>query len=498
LSSSKIYFFTVEYSSFIRASLPRSDTTTTYPIFIVTENIIGYLCGYVENKTIFAPATPVGDSGLTITRLSGMDTFSMLGVTFSKRSDRFEPANIDDFRTHSAHHGYLFQGNELIDEVVITFFKAPNSYTGEDLAEISSHGGSYMFRKINNLLSSLGASHAEPGEFSKRAYLNGKMDLAQAEAVADLIKAKTDLANRIALKQLSGEFSSKINALREDLINYCSLLELELDFSEEGLDLVSKDDLQMKVNNLIAKFQDLTRTYESGKIIKNGVNIAIVGKPNVGKSSIFNFFLNESRAIVTDIPGTTRDYLQEPLIVGGIQFNIIDTAGIRRTEDIIEQEGVRRSKMKIGESDIVLEVEDLTDEGSIADDYVRGVSEDKIIKVYNKLDLSRNIKEDGICISAKTGEKMDLLLETIVEKAKSLIHSGESSEIIITNERHRDLLLKSCGYLVNAGEQIKQGGGNELISFEIRAAMDAISEIIGKTVNVDILNNIFAKFCIGK
>jgi tRNA modification GTPase len=452
----------------------------------------------METTTIFAPATLVGDSGITVTRVSGTDTFAMLGIVFSKKHVSFEPVNIGDFKTHSAHHGYLFSGNELIDEVVITFFRAPNSYTGEDLAEISSHGGSYIFRKINNLLSGLGAIHAEPGEFSKRAYLNGKMDLAQAEAVSDLIKAKTEHANRLALKQLSGEFSSKIKSLRDDLINYCSLLELELDFSEEGLDLVSKKDLQVKVDSLIAKFYDLTRTYESGKIIKNGVNLAIVGKPNVGKSSIFNYFLMESRAIVSEIPGTTRDYLQEPLVMGGIQFNIIDTAGIRSTVDVIEQEGVRRSKMKIGESDIVLEIEDLTDEGSIADEYVRGVPEWKIIKVHNKLDLAKNGKHNGLCVSAKTGEKMNLLQNTIVEKAKSMIHSNESSDIIITNERHRDLLLKSCEYLVNAKEQIKRGGGNELISFEIRAAMDAISEIIGKTANVDILNNIFMRFCIGK
>lgn len=452
----------------------------------------------MDTTTIFAPATMVGESGLTVIRLSGTDAFAMLGIAFSKKADSFEPVNIGDFKSHTAHHGYLFKGNELVDEVVITFFRAPNSYTGEDLAEISSHGGSYIFRKINNLLSSLGAVHAETGEFSKRAYLNGKMDLAQAEAVSDLIKAKTEHANRLALKQLSGEFSSKIKTLRDDLINYCSLLELELDFSEEGLDLVSKKELEVKVDKLIAKFQNLTRTYESGKIIKDGVNLAVVGKPNVGKSSIFNYFLNESRAIVSEIPGTTRDYLQEPLIMGGIQFNIIDTAGIRSTIDVIEQEGVRRSKLKIGESDIVIEVEDLSDAGSIADEYVGGVPTDKIIKVYNKLDIAKNGKHDGLCVSAKTGEKMNRLQDSIVEMAQNLIRSNESSDIIITNERHRDLLLKSCGYLVNAKEQIKQGGGNELISFEIRAAMDAISEIIGKTANVDILNNIFMRFCIGK
>lgn len=451
-----------------------------------------------KNRTIFAPATLVGESGITVIRISGEQTFAILEKIFSLKSDEFISADLKNYPTHSAHHGYIFEGNDFIDEAVITIFKSPNSYTGEDVAELSSHGGSYIFRKISNLLSKLGAFHAEPGEFSKRAYLNGKMDLAQAEAVSDLIKAKTEEANRLALKQLTGEFSNKINELREDLINYCSLLELELDFSEEGIDLVSKEQLLVKIDLLIRKFQGLTRSYESGKIIKNGVNLAIIGRPNVGKSSIFNYLLNENRAIVSAIPGTTRDYLQEPLIMGGIQFNIIDTAGIRDTKDTIEIEGVRRSRMKIDESDIVLEVEDLTDENSDGAVYVKQVSFDKIIKVYNKLDLSKNGKQDGVSVSAKTGTKMNDLQSIIIGKAKSLIKSEDSSDLIITNERHRDCLLKSCEYLVNARNQIKSGGGNELISFEIRAAMDSISEIIGKTVNVDILNNIFTKFCIGK
>jgi len=451
-----------------------------------------------NNRTIFAPATLVGNSGITVIRLSGKDTFPLIAKIFSESAFEFKPRNIDSFKSHSAHHGNLFNGNEFIDEAVITFFIAPNSYTGEDVAEISSHGGRHIYRKISNLLSALGAFHAEPGEFSKRAYLNGKMDLAQAEAVSDLIKAKTDQANKLALKQLTGEFSGKIKSLREELINYCSLLELELDFSEEGIDLVSKEELLSRINKLISKFTDLTKTYESGKIIKEGVNLAIVGKPNAGKSSIFNYFLNENRAIVSEIPGTTRDYLQEPLIMDGIQFNLIDTAGLRLTEDVVEKEGVRRSRIMIEESDLVLEVEDLTDSNSSYDEFVKRVPKVKLIKAYNKIDLGSTGKDDGLSISAKTGENMKLLHDEIVSKAKGLIKTGESSELIITNARHRDLLLKSCEYLVNAKSQIEEGGGNELISFEIRAAMDSISEIIGKTTSVDILNNIFSRFCIGK
>lgn len=451
-----------------------------------------------DNRIIFAPATMVGESGITVIRLSGKDTFSLISNCLSKSYAGFLPADVDHYTSHTTHHGYLFSGADFIDEVVVTFFKAPNSYTGEDVAEISTHGGSYIFRKVSDLLMKLGAFHAEPGEFSKRAYLNGKMDLAQAEAVADLIKAKTDQANELALAQLTGKFSSKIKELREDLINYCSLLELELDFSEEGIDLVEKDALLEKVNKLIAKFQSLTQSYESGKIIKNGVNLAIIGRPNVGKSSIFNYFLDENRAIVSDIPGTTRDYLEEPLIMGGIQFNLVDTAGIRETKDVIEKEGVRRSKVKIEEADIVLEVDDVTSSDIAVEAFSETDNSNKTIKVINKIDLMPGKLNAALAVSAKSGEKMDVLEAAIIAKAKELISKNSSSDVIITNERHRDCLLKSCEYLVNAREQIQQGGGNELISFEIRAAMDSISEIIGKTANVDILNNIFTKFCIGK
>jgi len=451
-----------------------------------------------DNRTIFAPATLVGESGITVTRVSGNDAFTIVSKIYSRSKHTGNREKINDLNSHTAHHGYIFDSERLIDEAVVTIFKAPNSYTGEDVVEISTHGGSHIFNNINMLLLQLGAEHAEPGEFSKRAFLNGKIDLVQAEAVADLIRAKTDSANKLALKQLTGEFSYRIKELKEELINYCSLLELELDFAEEGIDLISREELLEKIQNLILKFEILSRTYQSGKIIKDGINLAIVGKPNVGKSSIFNYLLKENRAIVSEIPGTTRDYLQEPLIMGGLQFNLIDTAGIRKTKDTIEEEGVKRTRMKIQESDIVLEVEDLTNPGLKADEYVIGVSEEKIIKVYNKHDASKRKNTGSLNISALTGENMHELQNSIIKKAKFLIKDFENSDLILTNLRHRDCLLKSCEYLVNAKNQIISRGGNELISFEIRAAMDALTEITGKTTNVDILNNIFSKFCIGK
>lgn len=453
-----------------------------------------------DNRTIFAPITLVGESGITVIRLSGKESLNILSKIFSRTHVSFDELNIDELRANTIIHGYIIDNKEIIDEVVAEIYKLPHSFTGEDVVEISTHGGTYIYRKAASLLLKHGASHAEPGEFSKRAYLNGKIDLAQAEAIADLIKAKSDSANKLALKQLTGEYSAKIKELRDELINYCSLLELELDFSEEDLEIVSRETLLNRLDSIIGNIKRLTQSYESGKLIKNGVNLAIVGRPNVGKSSIFNYFLNENRAIVTNIPGTTRDYLQEPLVMDGIQFNLIDTAGIRKTTDIVEQEGVRRSMMKIEEADIVIEVEDLSVNLPDATELIEKVNKEKVIKVYNKCDIGITKKSinGAIKVSAVTGENMSELHSAITQKAKKIIGIDNQSDIIITNQRHRDCLLKSCEYLVNAENQIKQGGGNELISFEIRAAMDSVTEIIGKTTNVDILNNIFSKFCIGK
>jgi tRNA modification GTPase len=447
-----------------------------------------------NTTTIFAPATPVGESSITVIRISGKDSFAAASALFSK--SKYNPVKVDFDKeaSHTAHHGYIIDNNEIMDEAVIIVFKNPHSYTGEDVVEISIHGGIYNFRKINNLLSKLGCVHAVPGEFSKRAYLNGKVDLAQAEAISDLIRAKTEMASKAALKQLKGELSVTINKLRDEMINYCSLVELELDFSEEGLEVVAKDTLLAKIEDIIRRIQELTNSYSSGRIIRDGVNLAIIGKPNAGKSTIFNHLLNDSRAIVSDIPGTTRDYLQEPLILGGMMFNLIDTAGLRETTDHIEMEGVKRSHKKIEEADLVLNVVDLSSE-KISD--VK-TDLDKMLTVYNKSDIARELPEEGLCVSAKKGDNMKKLEAEIITRARNLIKDESGSEIYITNERHRDCLLKSCEYLVNARKLASDGAGNELISFEIREAMNGLSEIIGKTTNVDILNNIFAKFCIGK
>jgi tRNA modification GTPase len=376
-------------------------------------------------------------------------------------------------------------------------FRSPNSYTGIDTVEISCHGGIYIFSKINDLLMKIGAVPAEPGEFTRLAFLNGKIDLVQAEAVGEIIRSRSDAAGKLLLKQLTGEFSAKISELRNELINYCSLLELELDFTEENIELISKEELIRKIDIIIENIKRITDTYETGKIISNGINLAIVGKPNVGKSSIFNYLLNQSRSIVSEIPGTTRDYIKEPLIIGDYHYNLIDTAGIRDSDDPIEREGVSLSKKILESSDIIIHVRE-------ASEFVNNGmhSAPNVINLYNKFDLiadeDRRRFKGFLAISAKTGENMDILKNKIIDLTKKITKNDSTSDIIITNQRHRHCLLKSCEYLVKARELLINNQGNELISFEVREAMRSISEIIGDVKNVDILNNIFKKFCIGK
>lgn len=448
---------------------------------------------HTDKSTIFAPATLVGESGITVIRISGRKSFDIAASIFSVSRSKLESVNINTITANSIHHGYLFIDGEVIDEVVCAFFKSPHSFTGEDVVEISSHGGYFVYRTIAKLLTAKGCEPAEPGEFSRRAFLNGKMDLAQAEAISDLIRAKTEIASKAAIKQLNGYLSGYIKNLKTELLNYCSLVELELDFAEEGLDVIPKEILTSGIDKITQNIDNLAKSYDSGRIIKEGINLAIIGKPNSGKSSIFNYLLQDNRAIVSHIPGTTRDYIEEPLILGGMVFNLIDTAGIRETDNIIEKEGVRRSHEKIKEADIVLEVIDLTSE---IEKTGKRVNNARMI-VHNKLDLVNN-RPRGLAVSALTGENMSILEEELVKRAKALAAGSENTELIITNERHKSLLLKSCEYLVNAKKLASENAGNELISLEIREAMSALEEIIGKTTNVDILNNIFSKFCIGK
>lgn len=451
--------------------------------------------------TITAISTPIGEGGISVIRISGAKTFDLFENIFYKSSDRNKKISISETLSHTIHFGYLFDENNLVDEVLISIFKKPNSYTGEDTVEISSHGGVLVTQKILSVILKRGGRLAEPGEFTKRAFLNKRLDLSQAEAVADLIKAKTDSAHESSLKQLEGSLSSYISSVRQEIIDATSLIELELDFSEEGLEFVSKDEFKKKINSLIEKLNDIISSYISGKIIRDGINLVITGRTNSGKSSLFNELLKSDRAIVSEISGTTRDYLQENIIINGILFNLIDTAGIRESQDLIETEGIKRSFQKIEEADFIIYLID----SSETDDFINKEIEffknkfhpKKSLLVFAKNDI-KDLKEKGISISIFNDASLYKLKQKITNKIKESSVQKSSSEIILTNLRHKICMENVVYSLRQVIDSIDKKMSGEFISVDLRNALNYLGEITGEVTNEEILNNIFSKFCIGK
>ncbi|HQF42072.1 MAG TPA: tRNA uridine-5-carboxymethylaminomethyl(34) synthesis GTPase MnmE [Ignavibacteriaceae bacterium] len=450
----------------------------------------------MKEDTIVALATPAGVGAISIIRISGNKAFDATDKFFSGK------VKIKDSASHTIHYGDIKnQDGEHIDDVLVSVFKAPNSYTGEDSVEISTHGNPLITQKVIELLITLDDVRlAEPGEFTKRAFLNNRIDLAEAEAVADIINSRTEAAFRGARNQLDGFLSTKVNDLRSQLLNSSSFIELELDFAEEDIEFVNQDELLRRIEAIIIEIDTLLESYEFGKVIRDGVNVAIVGKPNVGKSSLLNYILKESRAIVSEIPGTTRDVIREEVSIDGILFRLFDTAGIRISEDTIEKEGILRSQETIRNSDLIIFLEDIQ-QGESKDLYVELLnltSSDKVIKVLNKIDLdpSSTISSD-VKISAKTGQGIDRLFEKLKEKT---IGSSSYTEktAIVTNLRHHNCLKRSRENLINARESILKKMSGEFISVDLRNAEMNLAEIIGEVTTDDILNNIFMKFCIGK
>ena len=451
--------------------------------------------------TISAISTPIGEGGLSVIRLSGNSAFDIIEKIFFKDLDRKKNIKISDIQTHTIHFGYLFDGNNLTDEVLISVFKKPNSFTGENTIEISSHGGVLVTQKILALTLKSGARHAEPGEFTKRAFLNKRLDLSQAEAVADLIKAKTDSAHESSLKQLEGSLSSYISTIRQEIIDATSLIELELDFSEEDLEFVPKDGFKKKINSLIDKLNGIISSYLSGKIIRDGINLVISGRTNSGKSSLFNQLLKSDRAIVSNISGTTRDYLQENIIMNGILFNLVDTAGIRQSDDVIETEGIKRSFQKIEEADFVLYLIDSSESKDFIKSEIEYFSKKfdskKSLLAYTKNDLNK-ISDNYISISIYDDVSLQELKRKITGKIKESTIEKSSSEIILTNLRHKVCLDNVVNSLLMVVSGIDKKMSGEFISVDLRNALSYLGEITGEVTNEEILNNIFSKFCIGK
>ena len=449
----------------------------------------------LQNDTIAAIATPNGEGAISVIRISGDDSFKVLDGIFTGKT------KISLAASHTIHYGKIIDANKnIIDDVLVSVFKSPNSYTGENSVEISTHGNSLIVKKLLELLLSRNVRGAEPGEFTKRAFLNGKIDLAQAEAVLDVIKSRSDSALRGARNQLDGLLSQKVSEFRSTLINASSLIELELDFSEEEFEFLPKPQILAITNKVMSEINTLLETYRFGKVLHDGINLAIIGEPNVGKSSLLNYILKEARAIVSDIPGTTRDIIREEISIDGVLFKIFDTAGIRHSLDIIEKEGVQRSFEAIKNADIVIWLTDISTEfpQEIEIELVKHTNINKIIKVVNKIDLGLENRINGeVYISSKTGKGINELFEAMKKHTVGDAVYTERSTII-SNVRHFSALKKTVENLQATQSSILNNMSGEFIAVDLRNAIDALSEIIGTVTSEDILNNIFAKFCIGK
>jgi tRNA modification GTPase len=450
----------------------------------------------VKEDTIVALATPAGVGAISVIRISGSHALIAVDKIFNGK------IKIVNAATHTLHYGDIInKEGEHVDDVLVSVFRAPNSYSGEDSVEISTHGNPLITQKVIELLiANPDLRLAEPGEFTKRAFLNSRLDLTKAEAVADVISSRTEASFRGARNQLDGLLSKKVNELRALLLNSSSFVELELDFAEEDIEFVNQDELLKRIDSIIIEIDTLLESYEFGRVIRDGVNVAIVGKPNVGKSSLLNYILKESRAIVSEIPGTTRDVIREEVSIEGILFRLFDTAGIRISDDSIEKEGIFRSQETVRNADVIIFLEDVQQGESkeLFVDLLKFTSPDKIIKVLNKVDLDKNsdINSD-VRISAKTGEGIELLFKSLKEKTIGNENYTEKTAIV-TNLRHHNCLKKSRENLINARESILNKMSGEFISLDLRNAEMNLAEIIGEVTSDDILNNIFMKFCIGK
>lgn len=458
----------------------------------------------MSTDTIAAIGTALSNSGISIIRISGKDSLNIIRKIFVSNS-KIMPNNII--------YGKIVENGKVVDTVLVSYFKNPKSYTGEDVCEINCHGGVQITREILQLVLENGARLAEPGEFSKRAFLNGKMDLTKAEAVINLINSKNTTQARIAANNLEGDLYKKIKEVREELIELMAHIEVSVDYPEYDYDEVENDNVISLLNKKIIEINNILSTYEQGKYIKDGVNVVILGKPNVGKSSLLNTLSRSQKAIVTEIPGTTRDVIEERINIGNIILNLSDTAGIRKTDDFVEKIGVKRSIEKIDEADLViylLNVEsDIDDEDKeiLSKIQNKGI---KLITVINKIDKGQKLKFNSALDELKRFDvneviKMSVLnnegIDELKNKIEEIFNTNDldfENELIITNERHRDLLNKSKEYLEVAKKEIEDNEPIDIVSIVIKNATKSLGEIIGADVNQDIVNKIFEKFCLGK
>ncbi len=467
------------------------------------------------NDSIVALATPSGAGAISIIRVSGPDAIEIGASVFKSIKNK----DLKQQKTHTLHLGHIIDEGKTLDEVLISIFKGPNSYTGENTIEISCHGSTYIQQQIIQLLLRKGCRIANAGEFTLRAFLSGKLDLSQAEAVADLISSDNEASHQIAMQQMRGGFSNEIAKLREELLNFASLIELELDFAEEDVEFADRTQFHELLNRIELVLKRLIDSFAVGNVIKNGIPVAIVGEPNVGKSTLLNALLNEERAIVSDIAGTTRDTIEDELVIGGVGFRFIDTAGIRETKDVVESIGIQKTFEKIEQAQVVLYLVDgleLNHEGAL-DSLVIALNKTQnqypqktIVTIINKKDLiseenivniekkltTNNQQPTTIFISAKNKEGIDELKNTLL----SFVNTGalRNNETIVTNTRHYDSLLKALDEIQKVKFGLESNLSSDLMALDIKEALYHFGLITGQVTNDELLGNIFANFCIGK
>jgi tRNA modification GTPase len=456
------------------------------------------------DETIAAIATPRGEGAIAVVRVSGPGALPIVEKAFPGNT------SMKNAPGRTVHHGYIYDSSRSpVDEVLVTVFRRPASYTGEDLAEVSCHGGILVTDLVLKSVLDHGARLAEPGEFTRRAFLNGKLDLSQAEAVADLISAKSLRAEQLSLAHLRGQLGRRVNEIRDLLIKACGLVEIDLDFSEEGISVVSREGTISVLESSLSLVDELLKTYRTGKVLRDGVRVAIVGPPNAGKSSLFNALLGNARAIVSEIPGTTRDYIEESISISGVLFTLVDTAGLRESTDEIESQGIGLSQQILRECDIAILVIDQ----SKGDSQLPGGSwsvlqPSKVIMALNKADIapeeSTMRTTDGesanftrVSVSAKTLFGLPSLRKAMFELVLgSQEFSDENPQIV--SVRHQSALKRALDSLTLAISSARGGKTGEFVALDVRGALNALGEITGKVTSEDILNNIFSRFCIGK
>jgi tRNA modification GTPase len=465
----------------------------------------------IQNDTIVALATPSGSGAIAVIRVSGSNAISIVKLVFSSISGK----DISNQKSHTLHLGHIVDGLKVIDQVLVSIFKGNNSYTGENTIEISCHGSTYIQQQIIQLLLRKGCRMANAGEFTLRSFLNGKMDLSQAEAVADLISSDNEASHQIAMQQMRGGFSNEIMQLRQELLNFASLIELELDFAEEDVAFADRTHFRELLNRIEFVLKRLIDSFAVGNVIKNGIPIAIVGEPNVGKSTLLNALLNEERAIVSEIAGTTRDTIEDELVIGGIGFRFIDTAGIRDTEDVIESIGIKKTFEKIEQAQVVLYLFDSLKFKVQSSEYIFELEKIKnqfplkpLVVIINKLDLMTEFEISTIREELETlniqlifmSAKENIGVDELKIQLLSFVNTGalRNNETIVTNTRHYDSLQKALEEIQKVNFGLQTNISSDLMAIDIREALYHFGMITGEVTNDELLGNIFANFCIGK